>query len=56
MHAIVSTYIQLFCIAVFFDSIHCDQMHMNTTQDDYLSHQETACTAECVLKKPEKVR
>lgn len=55
MHAIVTKYMQIFCIAVFFDNVSCDQMPLREAKADYILIGEAACTAACITEQQERV-
>lgn len=55
MQAIVIKYIQLFCVAVLFDNVSCDQMMLKNYKDDLLFYQTTSCTASCLKNYANKV-
>lgn len=50
MQAIVIKYIQLFCVAVLFDNVSCDQMELKNYKDDKLFYQTASCTAACLKR------
>ncbi|XP_055325419.1 tyrosine-protein kinase receptor torso-like isoform X2 [Sitodiplosis mosellana] len=48
MHKIVLKYVQLFCIALFFDNVSCDNISLEASRNDMLLNQEVGCTAACM--------
>lgn len=40
--------VQLFCIFLLFDNIHCDNTRLNASQDGLLLNREVGCTAACM--------
>lgn len=55
MQAIVIKYIQIFCVAVLFDNVSCDQIMLKNYEDDLLFYQTTSCTASCLKDNVNKV-
>lgn len=55
MQAIVIKYIQLFCVAVLFDNVSCDQILLKNYKDDLLFYQTTSCAASCLRNYTNKV-
>lgn len=55
MQAIVIKYIQLFCVAVLFDNVSCDQLRLKNYKDDLLFYQTTSCAASCLRDFTNKV-
>lgn len=56
MYAIVTKYVQIFCIAIFFDNVSCDQMLLKEAQNDFMLIQETACMALCMIEQSQQQR
>lgn len=56
MHAIVIKYVQLFCIALLFDNVSCDNHSLEASRDDVLLNREAGCTAICLERNLTAVR
>lgn len=56
MHTIVIKYVQLFCIALLFDNVSCDNLSLEASRDDVLLNRETGCMAACMEKNETAVR
>lgn len=48
MNIIVLKYVQLVCVAFFFDTIKCDNLPLEAARDDILLNREAACMAACM--------
>lgn len=48
MHTIVLKYVQLFCIALLFDNVSCDNISLEASRNDMLLNREVGCMAACM--------
>lgn len=56
MHTIVLKYVQLFCIALLFDNVSCDNISLEASRNDMLLNREVGCTAACMQMNLTAVR
>ena len=50
MQTILIKCVQSLCVALLFANIHCDDIPLDASQDDFLLNREAGCTATCMME------